>query len=225
MTKNLNDYTDQGFVVYVMDTETTGLDAEKNDVIEISMCRFSMANFKERDQKTWYLKALNPSTIEDEALRINKHKREDIVHMTKAGREKYQEPSRVVVDIEKWVMEDDVSAIDRVVVGQNINFDIRALKALWNKVDSSNTFPFATEKGNRIVDTKQLAIAIDLCTGKRRRFYNLGTLVKSFGVKKRKAHRAEDDVMMTTDLLIKMLEPITGVASDSFANCYTDLDQ
>lgn len=216
---------DSGYVLYVMDTETTGLDSQEHDVIEISMCRFSMSDLDNREQKTWYLKALNPFTITDKALSINKHKREDITHMTKKGKEQYQDPLDVIVDIERWIMEDDVSKIDRAVVGQNVNFDIDFLKALWRKVDSEDTFPFNVEKGNRIVDTKQLAIAIDLCTGKRRRYYNLMTLVKSFGAKKRKAHRAEDDVAMTTDVLIKMLTPLKDTISEAFGGCYTDLDQ
>lgn len=213
-----------GYVLYVMDTETTGLE-EDNDVVEISMSRFSMDNPDERDQKTWYLKALNPLTIQDDALRINGHKREDILHFTKFGRETYKEPTEVVAEIERWVLEDDVSAVDRIAGGQNILFDIKMLKALWARVGATETFPFAVEKNNRIIDTKQFAIAIDLCTGRRRRFYNLSSLVKAFKVKKRKAHRAEDDVAMTVDLLVKMLEPLKPAISEAFKECYTDNDQ
>ncbi len=214
-----------GYIIYVVDTETTGLSAMDNDVIEISACRFRMSNFKETEQKTWYLKALNPSTIEDEALSINKHKREDILHLTKFGRDTYQDPIEAVAEIERWIMTDKMSAMDRVIAGQNIQFDIRALKALWERVDSANTFPFSLDRGSRTLDTMMLATAIDVCTGRRRRYYNLNTLVKSFGVKKRKAHRAEDDVAMTIDLLIKMLEPLKETAAKEFADCYTNLDQ
>lgn len=214
-----------GYVLYVMDTETTGLSADDNDVIEISMCRFHMEDPDTRDQKTWYLKALNPETIAERALKINGHKREDILHFTKYGRDTYKEPTDVVAEIERWILEDDVSAIDRIAAGQNILFDIKMLKALWKRVDAEDTFPFAVEKNNRIIDTKQFAIAIDLCTGRRRRFYNLGSLVKAFKVKKRRAHRAEDDVAMTTDLLVKMLEPLKPAICSSFSECYTDNDK
>jgi DNA polymerase III alpha subunit (gram-positive type) len=214
-----------GYIIYVVDTETTGLDSKKNDVIEISACRFRMSNLEETEQKTWYLKALNPSTIQDEALAVNKHKREDILHLTKFGRDTYLDPAQTVADIERWIMTDKMSAMDRVMAGQNIQFDVRALKALWERVESADTFPFNLEKGNRTLDTKMLATAIDVCTGRRRRYYNLSTLVKSFGVKKRKAHRAEDDVAMTIDLLVKMLNPLKDAASEAFEGCYTDLDQ
>lgn len=214
---------DSGYIIYVVDTETTGLSAIENDVIEISACRFTMESPNDRDQKTWYLKALNPATISDEALNVNKHKRDDILHLTKFGRETYKDPSEVVADIERWIMQDKMSAMDRVIAGQNIGFDVNALKELWKRVSSEGTFPFNLENDNRTLDTKMLATMIDVCTGRRRRYYNLSTLVKSFGVKKRKAHRAEDDVAMTVDVLLKMLEPVQ-VAAKEFKHCYTDLD-
>ena len=214
-----------GYIIYVVDTETTGLSAEEHDVIEISFCRLSMSNPDDREQKTWYLRALNPSTIQDEALRINRHKKADILHFTKAGQERYLEPSDVVVDIENWVMEDDMSAMDRIVIGQNVEFDILAMKALWERVGCKDTYPFETEKGMRILDIKQVATLIDMLTGRRRRYYNLSTLVKSFGAKKRKAHRAEDDVAMTVDVMVKMLVPLGPVVLEAFSDCYTDQDQ
>ncbi len=217
-----------GYVLYVIDTETTGMDPEKHDVVEISACRIILDNSSvvKRDQKTWLLKALNPRTIEDEALRINGHKREDITHLSKFGRENYKEPSDIVSEIELWIMDDCVSSIDRVFVGQNPKFDIDMLKALWKKVGSGETFPFMLENDNRVIDTKQIATLWDICTGKRRRYYNLSSLVKSFGVKKGKAHKAEEDVRMTVDLLIKLINPVQEIVKEAFSNCYSDkLDQ
>ena len=216
---------DSGYIIYVVDTETTGLSAIENDVIEISARRFVMSDCNNTEQKTWYLKAMNPQTISDEALNINKHKREDILHLTKAGKEKYMLPEEAVSDIEKWIMTDEVSAMDRILVGQNIDFDIKALNALWSKLGCSNTFPFNLEKGARTLDTKMIATLIDVLMGKRRRYYNLGTLVKSFGVKKRTAHRAEDDVIMTSDLFVKMINPLIKSAKESFDDCYSNLDE
>lgn len=214
---NLEDY-----VIYVIDTETTGLDPVKHDVIEISACRFRLSNVKEKEQETWFLKALTPSTIQEEALNINKHKLADITHRTKAGREKYKEPPDAVIAIEQWVMEDGASSMDRVFAGQNPNFDIAAMVELWKKVESPETFPFSVEKGDRVLDTKQLALMADLCTGRRRQFYNLMSLVKSFGAKRAKAHTAAGDVLMTTDVLIKILGGIKAAAAEKFNECYID---
>lgn len=213
-----------GYVIYVCDTETTGLDAVLNDVIEISMCRVNMdaEGTVETEQKTWLLKALDAKTIQDEALAINGHKREDILHLSKFGKENYRLPAEVVAEIELWMMDDNVSAVDRIFAGQNPNFDINALKELWRKVDSPTTFPFAVENNNRVIDTKQIVTLFDLCIGKRRLYYNLSALVKAFGVKKGKAHQAAEDTRMTTDLLVKLLEPIRQVVAESFKDCYPD---
>lgn len=213
-----------GYVIYVCDTETTGLDAVLNDVIEISMCRVNMdAEGKvETEQKTWLLKALDAKTIQDEALAVNGHKREDILHLSKFGKENYRLPAEVVAEIELWMMDDNVSAVDRIFAGQNPNFDINAMKELWRKVGSPTTFPFAVENNNRVIDTKQIVTLFDLCIGKRRLYYNLSALVKAFGVKKGKAHQAAEDTRMTTDLLVKLLDPIRQVVAESFKDCYPD---
>lgn len=215
-----------GSILYCCDTETTSLSIE-GDVIEISMCRIIINNdgTNSRDQKTWLLKAMNPKEIQDGALAVNGHKREDILHLTKFGKENYLLPEDVVADIELWMMEDGASSVDRVFVGQNPNFDISMMQELWRRCGSSTTFPFSLERGNRIIDTKQIVTLYDVCIGRRRLNYHLGSFVKCFGIKKGKAHQAAEDVRMTTDLLIKLLTPIKGVVTDSFKDCYSDQDE
>jgi DNA polymerase III epsilon subunit-like protein len=214
-----------GYVIYVCDTETTGLNPVENDVIEISMCRLIIDGEETNsEQKTWLIKALNPRTIQDEALAKNGHKREDILHLSKFGRDNYKLANDVVADIELWVMEDDVSAVDRVFVGQNPDFDVAMMQELWKKVGSPTTFPFALEKGQRILDTMQIVTLFDICIGKRRLYYNLSSLVKAFGVKKGKAHQAAEDVRMTTDLLIKLLTPIKPIVTENFKDSYPNED-
>lgn len=208
------------YILYVADTETTGLDPKIHDVVEISMCRVFLDSDREEEQRTWHLKPLNPDKIDDEALEINKLKREDLCGLTPAGREKYREPIEVVAEIERWIMEDDMSSFDRVLLGQNIIFDKDMLESLWKKLDCFNTFPFEIKNNNRLIDTKQLAILIDLCTGTRRQFYNLANLVKDFGVKKGKAHIASEDVRMTKDLFMAQFQPIKGAIAEAFKNNY-----
>lgn len=217
----------QGYIIYVIDCETTGLDPVQNDVIEISMCRLSPQSdgVYAQEQRTWLLKALNPKTISDKALEVNGHSREDILHLTKFGKENYLDPKDVVQQIELWVMDDDVSSLDRVFAGQNPNFDIQALTELWNKVGRNGNFPFSLENGNRVLDTKQIAIYYDICTGNRRRYYNLSSLVKAFKAKKGKAHKASEDVAMTVDLLLKMIEPVKLTIAEKFKDNYLEEDR
>lgn len=217
------EYNDE-YIIYVVDTETTGL-TDDHEIIELAASRFYLSKPEEIEEKSWLIKALNPQIIENKALEINGHKREDILHLSSYGRENYKPPDTVALEFENWVLSDMRSAMDRCLAGQNIDFDARMMKAMWQRLKMSDTFPFAINNGDRTFDTKRFATAIDLLTGRRRRYYNLGTLVKSFGVKKRKAHRAAEDVAMTKDLTITMLNPLREVAQEAYKECYIDLDE
>lgn len=209
----------------VCDVETTGTDPEKHDIIEICMWRLG-----DSESKTWCLTPLSPENIEDEALHINKHLREDILHKTEKGRETYKHPSVVLPEIEMWLMEDGSAAEDRVFIGQNPMFDYEFLLALWRKLGAENDFPFGFwiegKNGRRnqgyIVDTIQLARLIDLCTGKKRAKYGLGALVKDFSVTKATAHRADGDVKMTKELFEKIFAVLKTPLSDAFNDSYQD---
>src|SRR5690606_19293347 len=201
------------YVIYVGDTETTGTEPLIHDIIELSLWRSS-----DDSQKTWLIKAVNIQEIQEKALTVNKHKREDIVHNTKFGRETYMDPAEAIIDIENWILEDDVSVEDRAFVGQNPDFDIKFMKAFWDRQGSKDTFPF----GSFVLDTLLITRLIDLVIGKKRKYYNLGKLVKSFGITKGKAHKASEDVRMTKDLFFKQLEPLKEVIKENFSDCYHD---
>ena len=186
----MNDY-----ILYVCDTETTGLQVT-NDVIEVSFYRLS-----DDAQKTWCLKPINNDTIEAAALKINGHKYEDLVHQTKYGREVYQDPNKVIVEIENWISEDNVSSENRILVGQNVSFDKLMLEQLWNKCNSLGTWPF----GRRTMDTMQLQFAIDFCSETMSSSYSLNALVKKYGIRNEKAHTAAADTLATKEVFLKQM--------------------
>lgn len=195
LPKKTADYC--GLSIYVVDTETTGFDADKNAVIELSIYRLS-----DDAQKTWCLKPFDTDIIEAAALRVNGHKLEDIKHETKVGRDTYLSPQKVIVDVENWMMEDGVTSEDRLLLGQNPSFDKNFMEKLWQKCGSRGTFPF----GRKMLDTIQIVLMMDLAKGFKRQGYNLGYLVDDFGIKKEKAHRADADTRMTKELFLKLIE-------------------
>lgn len=187
------------FMIYVVDTETTGLDENKNEIIEISLYRIN-----DNQQKTWCIKPTNYEVIQPDALRINGHKLDDLKHLTKFGKETYLDSTKVVVEIENWMMEDLGASEDRILVGQNPTFDIGFMKNLWIKNNSIETFPWG--KRPHVLDTRQIALFLDLVKGERSEYYNLGSLVEKFGVHKLKAHRAAEDTIMTKNLILAQLD-------------------
>lgn len=185
----------EGF--YCLDVESTGLIFDKHEPIEISIIRLS-----DDVQKTWWLKPINTNTISADALRVNGHKLEDLLYHTKYGRDTYQDPHKVIVDIENWLMEDNLSTENRFLVGQNISFDKYMLEYLWRKCNSQDSFPF----GRRVLDTMQFEVLMDLATGKKGEGYSLSNIIKKYGIKNDKAHTAAADTKATKEVFIKQLD-------------------
>lgn len=186
------------FELYCMDCESTGLDADRHEPIEISIKRFSTGM-----QKTWWLKPINFETIQPDALRVNGHKLEDITHQTKFGKEKYLEASKVLIDIENWLAVDFLAAEDRVCLGQNVLFDKGMLMSLWKKCNSVETFPFNKKY---IIDTFLIEFMIDFCKDNIQEGYSLFALCKKYGIKNEAAHSAAADTNAAEAVFKKQLE-------------------
>lgn len=185
------------YIIYFLDTETTGLNPLENEIIEISIYRLN-----DNNQKTWFIRPKNISSIEEEALRINGHVLDDLLLKTKQGKEKYLEQEKVIADIENWMSDDSSTVDDRILIGQNPTFDKNFLEQLWKNNNAMDTFPF----GRKIIDTIQVALLLDLITDNKRKAYNLTSLAKDFEVKLEKAHRADADTRMTKDIWLKQFD-------------------
>lgn len=184
------------YIIYVADVETTGLDSRKHDIIEVSLLRLS-----DNVQKTWCIKPITEN-IDPGALRINGHKIEDLKHQTIEGKERYLEASKVIIDIENWILEDGIPAENRVLCGQNVAFDKDMLTQLWVKCDSGDSFPF----GRRTLDTMTIQFFEDWCQGKMAEGYSLANLTKRYGITNSKAHTAEADTLATKLVFEKQVE-------------------
>jgi DNA polymerase III epsilon subunit-like protein len=187
------------FELYFADTETTGLDQAKNDIIELSIYRLS-----DDTQRTWCIKPKNYESIQPDALRVNGHKLEDLKHATKFGEETYLDASKVIPDIENWFLLDGVSSEDRILIGQNPRFDLGFLQELWVREGCKDTFPFGSRPFT--IDTRELTLFLDLVQGTRNQYYNLGSLVEKYKVKKEKSHRADSDTRMTKEVFMAQLK-------------------
>jgi len=190
------------YQLFICDTETTGLDAYKNDIIELSLLRLN-----DEVQKTWFVKPMNLDNISTDALRVNGHKIEDIKHETKYGRDTYLDPKKVIVEVENWIMESGASREEVFLIGQNINFDKNMLEQLWKKCGEEDSFPF----GRRTLDTMQFEVLMDLAKGVKSESYSLSNIIKKYGIKTEKAHSASADVRATKELFVKQLDFLKSI--------------
>ena len=190
--------------LYVVDTETDGLDFVKNSVIEVSIIRV-----EDQVQKTWCIKPLAIENISTDALRVNGHKLEDLLHKTPFGRETYRDASKVIVEIENWLMEDNLSSDSRWMIGQNVQYDKNMLEFLWKKCNAHDSFPF----GRRMIDTMQFEVFMDLAAGTKSESYSLNSIIKKYGIKNEKAHTAAADTKATAEVFLKQLDVMKKLVS------------
>jgi len=175
-------------ILYICDTETTGLDPKETEIIELSLIRLV-----DDEQETWKLRPFNFSTIQPKALEVNNTSMIDLKNP-----EIYIETEKVLPLIENWVLDDGRSIYDRVLVGHNIQFDYEFMMSTWEKAKTFETFPFS--KFGSVIDTKGIAMLLDYLNEKDESKYNLGACVKRCGLQKRAFHGAAEDTLATKDL-------------------------
>jgi predicted DnaQ family exonuclease/DinG family helicase len=183
--ENLNWLSDLGLQEYVaLDLETTGLDAEKDQIIEIGAIRFRDGKESERfEQLIDPKEPLDPfitalTGITDENLR---------------GQPIFAD---VAPNILKFIG-------DSPLVGQNISFDLEFLASSGKRLSSqrsrANPFLFAASE---VLDTAQLGRVF---WPEWPRF-GLASMTERFGVKQEVAHRALADARTTGNVLCRMME-------------------
>jgi DNA polymerase III alpha subunit (gram-positive type) len=189
------------------DCETDGLDPRKNSPIEVCFYKLNSD-----ECRTWCLKTLTaPEDIQNEALKINGHKRGDILHLTASSKEKYLIPQDTLAEMENWLMEDGAATDQRMLLGHNIRFDHEMLSCLWRRCGSEGTFPFNTKY---MIDTMTIEFSLDYASGKFGEGYSLRNLVKKYGLRNEKSHTAEADTKVMCSVFreqMKILKTIPTV--------------
>ena len=105
-------------VFYVLDTETTGLKAEYNEISEVGIVRFA-------DMRQLYTQVVceYPERANYDALAITKKKLSDL--------SKGKSKEEVVAFCEKFFAEDGLTPGHRCIVAHNAPFDRKFIHALW----------------------------------------------------------------------------------------------
>jgi len=107
---------------YIVDVETTGLNASLHEVNEVSIIRC-----EDKVQLTQFIKCEHPERANFDALKIT--------NKTMADLQKGNSKEYVVDKIITFLSEDDLTSAHRCFVAHNASFDRKFLHALFEKVD------------------------------------------------------------------------------------------
>lgn len=180
-----------------IDTETTGIDPTKNEIltvagiVEIDGQVMEEFNFQFRPTRTEH--------IEPKALEVNKLKLEDVM--------KFPPPivayRSMVAIFGKYV--DKFDRNDKFIIGgQNVRFDIDFLKRLW---ESQGDVYFGSWCGYHTLDTMTMAMTLKYLGWLKTDNFKLESIAKAFGIEFQ-AHDALEDIRTSRKVALAMLDII-----------------
>ena len=175
-------------IITVMDTETTGLDRKKHEIIEIALISYVVSEDGDRYVVKKFNSKVKPRHIETasaRALEINHYNKEDWKDAL--------DISEILPEIQEMIIRSDV------MIGQNLIFDLRRLHDayVWNHFDAPEYPPY--------VDTK--AMADSLKEKNRLKKSGMDYLCEHYKVEfEGKAHSALADCERTMLVWDKLLE-------------------
>lgn len=196
-------------ILFLTDTETTGLETKKHDVIQIAA--IISDKFKKRAEINIKCQPTRWDTINDYALKVNNTTREQLKTL--------EDPK------ESWrklyaFMEENFTGEKFIFTGQNAPFDRRHLINWWNthKDDDAPDFEHYLEDEN--LDLKPFSVSLNKYgfiqtqkskkTGKPQN--NLKYIVEALGVKvDGELHDALADIKATGNCLYKVLKIVESV--------------
>ena len=183
--------------IFYFDTETTGLDCRKNDIIQLAYIIEIDGQIKE--EGNFYCQPFNYNTIDNKALEVSK--------LTVAQIQTFSQPKEIYNKlhtilakyVDKYDRNDKFSP-----AGYNINFDIGFLKNFFIKNDDKYYGSFFDY---HMLDVYSLAYILEYKGILKLDNYKLVTLAKYFNIDF-KAHNALEDIKTTREIFKKMLEYI-----------------
>ena len=165
-----------------VDTETTGLDPIRHEIIEIGIIVIKPDTFEDLEVYGTKIAPAHVETADEKALLINNYSYDAWLNA----------PTMVDVlpTIEKFF------TIDNVVGGHNVGFDIAFLQAAFDSHENVSSLNYAG-----IIDTQELSKNLKVATAS----YRLGALCQKLGISHENAHTATADIRANVELF-KLLQ-------------------
>jgi DNA polymerase-3 subunit epsilon len=167
-----------------VDTETTGLDATKHELLEVAAIRCSPDGSNIISMYEAKLKPLHLESAEPKALEINKYSAAEWTD------DKCVKPEIVVDNLQKM-------AGNTVLVGHNVSFDEGFLTPMFTRLGMKAPW------GYHKVDTVALAWPLFLYTDADG--VSLEKVCRFLGVERAQAHRALADASACRDIYLKLM--------------------
>ena len=185
-----------------LDTETTGLDTVKHDVIEIA-CLIDIDG-AEKERFHSLVRPFNPENASLDALAIHGHGMEEIKAFPEHGLVHKKLTDWMGRWVDKYDKEDKFFP-----AGQNVRFDVDMLKSFfWKSGDKY----FGSWFGYHGIDLASVAAffhlagRIDLKDKDGKVSAKLESIARAVGLKQKEPHNAMDDVLLTRRIFYKLVE-------------------
>ena len=179
-------------IEFKFDVETTGLDAEKNDIISLAFI-LERGNLQVKEQIL--MRPLTPETAHPRALEVHGYSLEELSTFPPP------EEGLAMLFAAMDIMRGDDDAIF-LPFGYNVGFDVRFLKAFWRKMGQSN---YSTYFSDEMLDVFKLVKRLNAVKSFGTPNLKLETMAKRFDIPI-SAHDALSDIMATSLLYDRLID-------------------
>lgn len=208
--------------ILVLDTETTGLDPERNVLLSIGACLFDFVNAKKPKLISSFNRKIDVNSIIENkhpmtamALKINNYFEVDILNQGKYDC-KEVEPKRVAVDFMKYSVQTCREYGPVFLLGQNLKFDVDFINKFMLRELGIEGWREMFDRSE--LDTKNIALFLNFCGVTDYQYFSLSALCKllNIDIDSNKQHDALYDAELTAMVFyelsnkIKNLVAITG---------------
>ena len=181
--------------IFYVDVETTGLDCNKNDIIQLAY--LIEINGEIKEEGSLFCQPFRYDTINAKSLEVNKLTVAQIVKFPTA----HEAYSKLIPILDKYV--DRYNKEDKYsVAGYNVRFDVDFLKQFFLK---NNDKYYAAMFDYHLLSVDVLLHVLDYKGLIKLENYKLVTVAKHFGIEL-DAHNALSDIKATRQVFLKLLE-------------------
>ena len=181
--------------IFWVDTETSGLDSQKQDILQLAY--LIEINGKIEAEGNLFIQPFDYTTVDKAALEVNKLTLDQIRKFT-PPQMAYKDLTKVLTKyVNKYDKNDKFSP-----AGYNVNFDVGFMQSFFKK---NNDKYFGSLFNYHLIDPITFLYILDSCGKLKLPNYKLETVATHFKIKL-SAHDALSDIYATRSIYYKLME-------------------